>query len=208
VQRLKRWWTKGLLFEGSSYTPPLWGAMREGILWSTTDPSWWLLGMRDNITKPEDHVGDWRVAPMPVFQAGGSRTANFGGAGLTAPAHTKNPELVKAFVKYATTQQNATVATVKMGTLVAHKSAFTDSAVLDLTLEPTGPQKIYRVYAELSKEVPATFYYSPGWPEIYDIVNQNLLTLVKSDTPVEVGMKKMADDARKANERWVKLLDQ
>src|SRR5262245_52051612 len=47
VKRIKRMWTKGLLFEGSSYTPPLWGAMREGILWSTTDPSWWLLGMRD-----------------------------------------------------------------------------------------------------------------------------------------------------------------
>ena len=207
AQRLQRWSKKQLLFEGSFYTPALWGGMREGLLWNTTDPSWWLLGMQDNIKTPQDHAGDWRISPMPLPKAGGPRTANEGGGGLASPAYTKNPDLVRAFGTYATTNLKATVPTIKMGTVLSAKTSFSDPTVLDIALPVTGPQKIHKLYAELVAEVPSTFYYSAAFPEIRNLLSQNLLTFVKSDTPIEGSIKKLAEDARKLNERWLRLLD-
>ena len=208
MTRLQRWWKKGLLFEGSFYTPPLWSAMREGILWSTTDVSAFMLGMRDNITKPEDHVGDWRVAPMPAYVKGGARTAGEGGGGLAAPAHTKNPDLVKAFGKFTTTDLRATMPTMQQGTVLSAISSFTDSKALDITFSVTGPQKVHQVYAELIKEMPNTYYLSPGWAEVRHILAQAMLSVVRGESDATQGMRKIAQDARKVNERWVKLLAQ
>jgi multiple sugar transport system substrate-binding protein len=208
ADRLKRWWDKGLLYEGIFYSTPLWGAMREGILWATIDPSWWILGMRNVIATPEDHAGDWKLAPLPVIEPGGSRTANEGGGGLCAPAHTKNPELVREFGKFATTDLQGTVPTIKMGTVLAAKTSFTDPEVLDITFEPTGDQKVHELYAELVDEVPDTFYYSAGWPEVRHIVTQNLPKILKGEIGVEEGLMSMADEARTANARWVELLEQ
>jgi ABC-type glycerol-3-phosphate transport system substrate-binding protein len=208
MQRLQRWWKKGLLFEGSFYTPPLWSAMRQGILWSTTDVSAWMLGMRDNITKPEDHVGDWRVAPMPAWTKGGPRTAGEGGGGLASPAHTKNPDLVKAFGKFTTTDLRATMPTMQQGTVLSALSSFTDPKALDITFSVTGPQKVHQVYAELIKEMPTTYYLSPGWAEVRHVLAQAMLSVVRGETDAAQGMKKIAEDARKVNDRWVKLLAQ
>ncbi|MEX2441463.1 MAG: extracellular solute-binding protein, partial [Pontimonas sp.] len=207
ASRLQRWWSKGLIFEGIFYSAPLWGAMRDGLLWSTVDPSWWILGMRNTITTPEDHVGDWRIAPLPVFTEGGARTANEGGGGLAAPAYTENPDLVKAFGEFATTDLNATVPTIQNGTVVAAQSSFTDPAVLDITFDITGDQRVHEVFAELVQEVPPTFYYSAGWAEIRHIVAQNLMSIMRGDIEVEPGLAMIAEQARTANERWVGLLE-
>jgi ABC-type glycerol-3-phosphate transport system substrate-binding protein len=208
AKRLRAWWQSGLIFEGSFYTAPLWGAMRTGQLWMTADPSWWILGMRDNISKPEDHVGDWRVGPLPVATAGGARTANEGGGGLAAPAYTANPDLVKAFGAFATTDLHATIPTIQMGTVVAAKTSFTDPASLNITFAPTGDQKVNQVFADLVGEVPSTFFYSASWNEIRHIVTQNLMPIIKGNVEVEPGLAKIADDATKANDRWLKLLEQ
>jgi hypothetical protein len=94
-----------------------------------------------------------------------------------------------------------------MGTVLAARSSFTDAAVLDIALPVTGPQKIHKVYADLVGEVPSTFYYSAAFPEIRNLLSQNLLAFVKSESAIEGSMKKLADDARKLNERWLRQLD-
>ena len=55
--------------------------------------------------------------------------------------------------------------------------------------------------------MPSTFYYSAAFPEIRNLLSQNLLAFVKSESAIEGSMKKLADDARKVNERWLRQLD-
>ena len=56
--------------------------------------------------------------------------------------------------------------------------------------------------------MPTTYYLSPGWAEVRHVLAQAMLSVVKGETDAAQGMKKIAEDARKANDRWVKLLAQ
>lgn len=49
----------------------------------------------------EDMAGQWRVAPMPVWEAGGHTTTTWGGTGFSIPKDTENPDLVWSLLDFA-----------------------------------------------------------------------------------------------------------
>lgn len=73
-------------------------AINDNKLVALPYPVWFLGTMKNSCA---DTAGKWGLAPLPAFEEGGNRTANAGGSIIAAYSGTKNPQLVKDFLKFA-----------------------------------------------------------------------------------------------------------
>lgn len=100
--------------------------------------------------------GDWRVAPMPQWNAGDKATSENGGSSLAVMKASKNQELAYKFIQYATAGPGVKIR-VDKGAFPATTAELNSPAFTDKEVPYFGNQKINQVLAESAKEV------LPGW---------------------------------------------
>lgn len=95
-------WIMGLIEEGVAAQPPaddaLWAAFKDGSLISWVGADWYAGFFKDNAPELE---GLWKAAPLPAFEAGGTRTSVWGGTGSTVVATSPNAEAALDFLEFA-----------------------------------------------------------------------------------------------------------
>ncbi len=132
--------------------------------------------------------GDWRVAPLPQWQAGGTASAENGGSSLAVMKASENKELAYAFVKYA--NQGAGVQSrIKGGAFPATTADLNSQAFLDTKFPYFGGQQANKVFSESAKNVTPHWSYLPYQVYANSIFNDTVGKAYVSDTSLTDGLK-------------------
>lgn len=142
-----------LLAPISSWSDGWYKALGEGKIATLTTGAW-MPGPLESGVKTGS--GQWRVAPMPQWTAGGKVTAENGGSSLAVMQASSNKTLAYAFLKYATVDEGAQTR-VDNGAFPATLKQLGSQAFQDKVDPYFGDQKINQVLAESANEV------APGW---------------------------------------------
>lgn len=126
-----------------------------------------IIGSWFTSTLPErapDAAGDFRIAPLPQWEAGETSGSENGGSAMAIPADAKNKEAAYAFLEYFT-HGDGLQPRIDAGAFVPKLSNLDDEEFLATTNEFFGDQKYNEVLAESSKNVATGWQYPPffGW---------------------------------------------
>ena len=126
-----------------------------------------IIGSWFTSTLPErapDAAGDFRIAPLPQWEAGETSGSENGGSAMAIPADAKNKEAAYAFLEYFT-HGDGLQSRIDAGAFVPNLSNLEDETFLGTTNEFFGDQKYNEVLAESSKNVATGWQYPPffGW---------------------------------------------
>jgi multiple sugar transport system substrate-binding protein len=137
-------------------------------------------------------AGDWRVAPLPQWEAGANASAENGGSALTLPELGKNEALAYAFVEYANAGKGVDTR-VKGGAFPATTEQLNSTAFQDIEFPYFGGQQANQVFADSAANVADDWSYLPYQVYANSIFNDTVGKAYVSDTPLTDGLKAWQD---------------
>lgn len=105
--------------------------------------------------------GNWRVAPMPQYEAGATATAENGGSGDAVLEQSKNKAVAAAFVKFMNAEDEGTSISIDMGGFPSTTADLESDEFLNDESEYFGGQKINQVLSEAAGNVVEGWQYAP-----------------------------------------------
>ncbi|GAA2272775.1 sugar ABC transporter substrate-binding protein [Streptomyces atrovirens] len=136
----------------------------------------------------KDAAGDWRVAPLPQWKAGGKASAENGGSALTLPELGENEALAYAFVEYAGAGEGVDTR-VKGGAFPATTEQLNSEAFQNTEFPYFGGQQANRIFAESAANVADDWSYLPYQVYANSIFNDTVGKAYVSDTTLAEGLK-------------------
>ncbi|MFI7277468.1 ABC transporter substrate-binding protein [Streptomyces sp. NPDC049879] len=131
--------------------------------------------------------GDWRVAPLPQWEAGGTASAENGGSALTIPAAGAKKDLAYAFVEYANAGDG--VATrLSAGAFPATSADLESEEFLNTEFPYFGGQQANRIFAESAANVAEGWDYLPFQVYANSIFNDTVGQAYISGTTLSEGL--------------------
>jgi lactose/L-arabinose transport system substrate-binding protein len=115
----------------------------------------WMAGLIEQ-QAPNDK-GKWGVFPLPAFEKGGIRAANYGGSSWTIPTASKNQDLAYEFLKFFSTSNEVQEIAMKHGLFPTLNTVY-NSELFTAPDEYFSNQKIWELFANETKEIPAANY--------------------------------------------------
>lgn len=138
--------------------------------------------------------GQWRVAPMPQWEAGGAATAENGGSGLSIPAGGQNAELAYEFLEYATAGDGVQTR-IDAGAFPATVAELQSEEFLDKEFPYFGGQKVNEVLAQSAADVVEGWQYLPFQVYANSIFKDTAGQAYVSDTTLADGLKAWQDQS-------------
>ncbi|MFG3003584.1 ABC transporter substrate-binding protein [Streptomyces calvus] len=136
----------------------------------------------------KDAAGDWRVAPLPQWQAGGTASAENGGSALTLPELGGNEALAYAFVEYANAGKGVDTR-VKGGAFPATTAQLNSEEFRNTEFPYFGGQQANKVFAESAANVADDWSYLPYQVYANSIFNDTVGKAYVSDTTLAEGLE-------------------
>jgi multiple sugar transport system substrate-binding protein len=140
----------------------------------------------------KEAAGDWRVAPLPQWEAGATASAENGGSALTLPELGKNEALAYAFVEYADAGKGVDTR-VKGGAFPATTAQLNSTAFQDTKFPYFGGQQANKIFAESAANVADDWSYLPYQVYANSIFNDTVGKAYVSDTPLADGLRSWQD---------------
>ena len=128
------------------YGPSMQAALKSGKLAGLWMASWYkTFGLLPNVP---DQKGLWRIRPLPRFSGGGSRAAFAGGTGFAVLKDKPNTDAATHLLAAAYLDPQEQIRRYQMlGYLPTLRSVFDDPALLSITDEFCGGQRLFDVYS-------------------------------------------------------------
>lgn len=160
---------------------------------------WWAGTLK---SEAPELAGKWSVQPLPAFAAGGATTSNNGGSNLMVPAQSKNIDLAVDFAKFALANvDNQNAMMVNEGLFPSYLPALASSVYSDP--DPYfGGQAAMKVFAELTGQIPQTFY-TGDYAEAVDIVANATQDAILNGTDSQSALDAAADAIATATKREI-----
>ncbi len=137
--------------------------------------------------------GDWRVALMPQWEAGGDLvTAENGGSALSVTSASQNQDLAYAFVQYAAAGDGVSVR-VEDGAFPATVAELTSEDFLNKEFPYFGGQKVNEVLSESAQAVEPGWQYLPYQVYANSIFNDNVGSAYISGGSLSAGLQSWQD---------------
>ncbi len=136
--------------------------------------------------------GDWRVAPMPQWTAGGTATAENGGSSLAIPKAGTNNALAYGFLKYATAGEGVKIR-LDNGAFPATTADMKSDAFLNKEFPYFGGQKANQIFAQSANGVVPGWSYLPFQVYANSIFNDTVGKAYVSNTTLADGLKAWQD---------------
>ncbi len=147
----------GYVAQTSSWSDEWFRGLSDGSIATLIIGSW----MPGNLEgQAPDGSGQWRVAPMPQYEAGGTATAENGGGGDAVLEQSKNKLVAAAFLKYMNAEEGTQISIDKGGFPSTNADLESDE-FLGYESEYFGGQKINEVFADSAKNVVKGWQYLP-----------------------------------------------
>lgn len=137
-------------------------------------------------------AGDWRVAPMPAWQAGDTTTAENGGSALGVLDASQNKLLAYGFVEFANAGPGVQVR-LDAGTFPATTADLESEEFLNKEFEYFGGQRVNEVLAESAGNVATGWSYLPYQSYAVSIFNDHVGPAYTSGASLADGLRSWQD---------------
>lgn len=164
MEMVKKIYDAGITVNDSSWDDYV-ISFKEGMV-ATVPEAVWLIGtIKDSAP---DTAGLWRVMPLPGFDDNNRKGTSNGGSVLAIPGVTKYPEAAVAFAEYAMTDEAGLIQGFKNYGLYPSYIPVYQADIFQQGDEFFGGQKIYEVFSEIGKTIPAV-NYTQNFAETLDL---------------------------------------
>ena len=202
-QYLKTLYEAGVTYNPGStsyvngWTPAFWSAMRSGKVATYVGAGWFVNVMKSYIKPTDGGYGQWRIAPLPIFEKGGRDSSNQGGSNLGIYPYTKNKEAAWAFIKYAVGTVEGQRTQAAFGTFPSYLPALKDANLLNHTEPLYGSQQTNKLFAKLQADVFADYYRPAAYTESILAIAEEMGKFMRDDINLDDAIKEMKDRVRK-----------
>lgn len=188
TQRFASLWqqlvSEDLVAPTSSWSDEWYQGLGNGTIASLTIGAWMPGNLEAGV---EQAAGQWRVAPMPQWEAGRSDSAENGGSALAVTEASKAKELAYDFLAYATTGDGVQIR-IDAGGFPATTADLESDAFLDKESAYFGGQKINEVLAQSAADVVEGWQYLPFQVYANSIFNDTVGQAYVSGTTIAEGL--------------------
>jgi multiple sugar transport system substrate-binding protein len=122
--------------------------------------------------------GDWRVAPVPQWQAGQTVNGNWGGSTTVTFKSTKHPKEATTFALWLNSNQQSIDEMIKGAAIYPAYQASLDSPLLNAPQPFYGNQVIGQVFKTGSTQVDVNFQWGPTINQVYTDIGNNFANAV------------------------------
>ena len=175
---VKKMYEAGITFDNTNWDG-LVTATKEGKIATVANGVWWAGTLQDEC---KEASGKWAVMRLPAVTAGGVTAAVNGGSDIVVPASSPNKVVAVEFAKFAMTDTATLIGSFsKYGIYPSYNPCYADPT-FDADVPYFGGQKIWKLFAEVGKEIP-NLNYTENFAETYSFVvdAQAKVTLKKAD---------------------------
>jgi lactose/L-arabinose transport system substrate-binding protein len=154
------------------------------------------------VTPDMQQFGNWRVALMPAFSAGGTRASNLGGSELAIATQTSDDQqkMAMAFIKFVCGSLDGAKAHADYGEFPAFLPSYPTDIVQNKTFPVLGDQKVYKLFAQITQSVPPTWRIPPQYTQIQSILQAKMNAILTNRVTVEKGMQQAQAEALQASQ--------
>ncbi len=175
----------------------------EGIISLVPWAIWFIFIPQSGLKKT---TGQWRVANLPTWKAGGARSGVMGGSSFVIPAQAKSPELAWLFYEFAVYEpagytkvfSKNSIYPTGLNTLVPSvKSALNPAKPLVDKLPQLGGVDNWAISANAALQIPAGFRL-PSWTgDAAKYLGANIQQLMDGKMSVDQVISKSTTDIKK-----------
>jgi lactose/L-arabinose transport system substrate-binding protein len=158
----------------------------------------WYVNVLNNFVEPTmPQFGNWRVAAIPAFVKGGVRASNLGGSEVAIATQTPDSqqEMAMAFIKWVCASLEGTKAHADYGEFPAFLPAYPTDIVQNKTFPILGDQKVYKLFAQITPTIPATWRIPPQYTQIQSILQAKMNAILTGKVTVEKGLQEAQEEA-------------
>ncbi len=167
-------------------------SIKEGLV-ATVPEAVWLIGTIKDAAP--DTAGKWRVMPLPGFDETSRNGSSNGGSVLAIPAVTKHPEAAAAFAQFAMTDKAGLVQGFKNYGLYPSYIPVYSEDIFQQGDDFFGGQKIYSVFNEIGKSIPAV-NYTENFAETLDLSKNAVAKVLLKGAEVTSTMNNLQDELK------------
>lgn len=121
--------------------------------------------------------GNWRVAPLPQWQAGQNVSSNWGGSSTVVFKNTQHPQEASVFAQWISADEHSAELEFSTGAYPASLSAISSSTVN--SPQPFfGNQVINQVFLDSAKQVNVNFQWGPSMEQVYNDMSDDFSNVV------------------------------
>ena len=206
MEYAKQAWDTGAGLNAGWFSPPYWGAIKDGKLAGTYSPPWMRGFFQTEVTSPEQGQGKWRNQLVPVYPGAVARTNVWGGATLVSFSTNPQPDLVKAFMEFTFCTMEGAQVTGDWGIIPPYlpwlKSEFknTKQTLFEAGWDWTG--EIVKALEQMRTD----FYRMPGYGIADGAMAKFMPAILKGEKSVKDGMKEYGEYVRSENAKLLESL--
>jgi len=158
--------------------------LQSGVLATWISAAWGNGILKQNAPKSS---GDWRVAPLPQWQAGQKVSSNWGGSTTVVFKSTKHPQEASVFAQWISANEQSAELEFSTGAYPALLSALSSSTVN--SPQPFfGNQVINQVFSESAQQVNVNFQWGPSMEQVYNDMSDNFANAVNGHGTLSDGL--------------------
>ena len=177
--------------------PAAYEMFNKGQVLGVISAAWYVNVLNNFVTPDMAQFGNWRVAAMPAFTSGGVRASNLGGSELAIATQTSDDQqkLAMAFIKFVCGSLDGAKAHADYGEFPAFMPAWPTDIVQNKTFPVLGDQKVYKLFAQVTPTVPATWRIPPQYTQIQTILQAKMNAILTGKVTVEKGLAEAQAEA-------------
>lgn len=178
-------------------SPAYYDMFNKGQVLGLVSAAWYVNVLNNFVTPDMPQYGNWRVAKMPAFRPGGVRASNLGGSELAIATQTSDSQqqLAMAFIKFVCASLDGAKAHADYGEFPAFMPAWPTDIVQNKTFPMLGDQKVYKLFAQITPQVPATWRIPPQYTQIQSILQAKMNAILTNKVSVEKGLEQAQAEA-------------
>ncbi len=133
-------------------------------------------------------AGDWRVAPLPKWQAGQTADGNWGGSANVVFKSTQHPKEAAEFAQWMYTNQQSLDDMIKGQAIYPAYLPSLASPLLNGPQPFFGNQDIFQVFKQASTQVDVNFQWGPTMEQVYTDIGDNFANAVNGNGTLMDGL--------------------
>jgi multiple sugar transport system substrate-binding protein len=165
---------KKLVKTDPDFTNSWYSDLQSGVLATWVSAAWGNGILKENAPQSS---GDWRVAPLPQWQAGQNISSNWGGSTTVVYKSSKHPQQASVFAQWISANEQSAELEFSTGAYPALLSALSSSTVN--SAQPFfGGQVINQVFSDSAKQVNVNFQWGPSMQQVYNDMSDSFSNAV------------------------------
>ena len=197
MKLIKQMVDAGIAANVAQGSPAFYDMYNKGQVLGVISAAWYVNVLNNFVTPDMAQFGNWRVAAMPAFVKGGVRASNLGGSELAIATQTPDDkqQMAMAFIKWVCASLEGAKAHADYGEFPAFLPSYPTDIVQNKTFPVLGDQKVYKLFAQITPTVPATWRIPPQYTEIQSILQAKMNAILTGKVTVEKGLAEAQAEA-------------